>query len=554
MATTSEIDALYESTLKPRLASLEGLRREVKGYVTKAGLLVGIPAVILFFNGLIGIALPSSLEWVPIAVGVLGLFAGVGIAGVKYLIPGFAAFSNYRVRFKHEVAAEVFRIVCPTASYAPLEGIAESVFEEPGLFNTRGGFKSDDRVRGRIGQTPFEAADVSRSYTTGGKNSRTVVVFRGLFFHLDFNKTLRGVTLVDPEGADSTSVGDRSGLTRVLLENPAFDAKFAVYASDEVEARYILTPAMMERILTLQSRTEKNVHLGFKGNRAYLGVNYGRALFEPGIAASTSVEAIHEMAAHFALADGIVHELDLNTRIWTKGVDDSLLHAPDAEASSDSDALDGLDDLAKRGNLTATSVWEAAVKATGGSDDDTADAGAVRPSDTAIAIDRSGSGVVVSYGLGLGFFIALAMWAASVALMLAAVRALPEAMGMRELESAVAWIPEIPYAAPIAATLPLAWFFGGAVVGFFSFLMWGVRVRKVEIAPDAVRIWRGLRPVPRTYMRPLYGKIVRVDKAVYVGKSEGFAMINASASPMLSAAEAPWVAREMRRALRETAR
>jgi hypothetical protein len=138
--------------------------------------------------------------------------------------------------------------------------------------------------------------------------------------------------------------------------------------------------------------------------------------------------------------------------------------------------------------------------------------------------------------------------------MLAAARALPDAMGMSELNPAVAWIPEIPHAAPLAAMLPLAWFIGGGVVGFFSLLMWAVRVRKVEIAPDAVRIWRGLRPIPRTYARPLYGKVVRIDKAVYVGKSEGFAMINASASPMLSASEAPWIAREMRRALRETAR
>lgn len=549
MATDAEIDALYESTLRPRLESLEGLRTEVKGYVTKAGLLVGIPAAILFFNGLIGLALPDALEWLPTAVGVIGLFVGVGVAGVKYLIPGFAAFSNYRVRFKHEVAAEVFKIVCPTASYAPLEGIAESVFDEPGLFSTRGGFKSDDRVRGRIGQTPFEAADVSRSYSTGGKNSRTVIVFRGLFFHIDFNKTLRGVTLVDPVGADATSIGDRSGLTRVTLENPAFDKTFAVYASDEVEARYILTPAMMERILSLQSRTEKHVHLGFKGNRAYLGVNYGRPLFEPGIAASTSVEAIHEMAAHFALADGIVHELDLNTRIWTKGVDDSLLHAVD-----DAKTEDALDVAARQGNLTATSVWEAAVKATGGGHDDNTDAGAVAPAETSIAIDRSGSGVVINYGLGLGFFLAFIVWVASTALMLAAARQLPAATGMHELESYVAWIPEIPYAAPAADTFPLAWFIGGGIVGFFAFLMWAVRVRKVEIAPDAVRIWRGLRPFPRTYARPLYGKVVRMDKGVYVGKSDGFAIINASASPMLSAEEAPWVANEMRRALRETAR
>jgi hypothetical protein len=84
--------------------------------------------------------------------------------------------------------------------------------------------------------------------------------------------------------------------------------------------------------------------------------------------------------------------------------------------------------------------------------------------------------------------------------------------------------------------------------------MWALRVRKVEIAPDAVRIWRGLRPVPRTYPRPLYGKVVRVENAVYVGKSEGLNLINASASPMLGQGEAPWVAASMRQALRQTLR
>lgn len=550
MATDAEIDALYESILEPRLESLEGLRRELKGYVTKAALLVCVPAAMLFFNGLVGLVVPDGLGWLVTVLAVVGLFAGVAVAGMKYVIPGFAAFSNYRVRFKHEVAAEVFKIVCPTASYAPLEGIAETVFDEPGLFDTRGGFKSDDRVRGRIGDTPFEAADVSRSYSTGGKNSRTVVVFRGLFFHLDFNKTLRGVTLVDPKRSDS-SVGSRLGLTRVKLENPAFDAKFAVYASDDVEARYILTPSMMEQVLALASRTEKPVHLAFKGQRAYLGVNYGRAMFEPGIAASTSREAIHEMAAHFALAEAIVHELGLNTRIWTKGVDDSLLHAPDATGP-----VDALDALAKSGNATAEAVWEAAVGATsGGDDDDDTTAPRVGPPEgTSIEIDRSGSGVVINYGFGLGFFVAVIVWAASTALALAAARVLPQAMGMPELASFGAWIPEIPYATAVTATLPIAWFIGGSIASVFAFLMWAVRVRKVEIAPDAVRIWRGLRPTPRTYARPPYGKVVRVDKAVYVGKVGGFAVINASASPMLSASEAPWVAQEMRRAMRESAR
>ncbi|MCC6992373.1 MAG: DUF3137 domain-containing protein [Acidobacteria bacterium] len=549
MVSAAEIDALYASTLEPRLAALEGLRSEVTDHIKRAAFLVGVPAVLLWANDLVALALPGGFGWLATAVPLVALLAGLIVAAVRHLVPGFAAFSNYRVRFKHEVAAEVFKIVCPTAAYAPLEGIAEVTFDEAGLFNLRGHFKSDDRVRGRIGQTPFEAADVSRSYTTGGENKRTVVVFRGLFFHLDFNKTLRGITLVDPKTAASTSVGDRSGLTEVTLENPAFEAGFRVHASDEVEARYILTPAIMERILTLQARTERPVHLAFRNNRAFLGVNYGRALFEPAIAASTSLAAIHEMAAHFALAEGIVHELDLNTRIWTKGVDESLLTSAVAVEP------DAFDLATKQGNVTPEALWAAAMEASGHGDDEAAEVVMAAPPGTSIQIDRAGSAVTIDYGLGFGFYLALVVWMAAVALALAAVRVIPTALHMGdEIVSSTAWLPEIPYASQVVTTLPVVWFVGACLVGAFAFLMWGVRVRKVEIAADAVRIWRGLRPLPRIYRRPPYGKVVRLEKAVYVGKTTGFALLNATASPMLSPGDVPWVASEMRRAMRETAR
>ncbi len=549
MVPADRIDALYESTLAPRLAALEGLRHEVRGYITKAALVVGVPAVLLWAHDLVALLLPRALGTALFGLTFVSLFTGVVVAGVKYLVPGFAAFSNYRVRFKHEVAAEVFKIVCPSATYAPLEGIAERIFDEPGLFSTRGGFKSDDRARGTIGQTPFEAADVSRSYSTGGKNSRTVVVFRGLFFHLDFNKTLRGVTLVDPKSAASTSRGDRSALTPVALENPEFAAAFTVHASDEVEARYILTPAMMERILALQARTVRPVFLAFKGNRAYLGVNYGRALFEPGIAASTSREAIHEMAAHFALAEGIVHELDLNTRIWTKGVDASLL-TTDVPVTQDA-----FDLATKDGNVTPEGLWAAAMKASGDGDDETTEGAVVAPPPgTSIQIDRAGDGVTIDYGFGLGFYVAFLVWAVAVALALASARVVPAALNMAELSPATRWLPDVPYASVLVTRLPIAWFIGASVVGSMAFLMWAVRVRKVEIAADVVRIWRGLRPLPRLYRRPPFGKVVRVEKAVYVGKATGFSLVNASASPMLSPHEARWIASEMRRAMRETAR
>ncbi|MGD9905994.1 MAG: DUF3137 domain-containing protein [Vicinamibacterales bacterium] len=546
MTGVDRIDELYASTLAPRLDALEGPRRALRGYVLRAGLWVGVPVVLFVVSDVLSTVVPT---WAGAAVGVAsfaGIFVGVVVAGVRYLVPGVVAYLNYRTRFKHEVAAEVFRIVCPTAEYAPAFGVAREVFDEPGIFSTTGGYTSDDRVRGRIGATPFEAADVSRSYSTGGKNSRTVVVFRGLFFHLDFNKRLTGRTVVQPADAAPGTLGSRRGLTRVRLENPAFDAAFTVHASDEVEARYILTPAMMERILSLAARTAHPIFFAFTGQRAYLAVNYGRALFEPGIAATTSLEAIREMAAHFALAEGVVEELDLNTRIWTKQVDDSLLHAPGA------DAPDPLGQLAARGEVTASELWEAAQRAAGMSDD-ADDVAVAPPPGTGIRVEHGAGRSVVHYGWSVGFVVALALSVGGVAVTAVAARALPAAIQEPQLVPAVGWLPEVAVVPDLVRDYPLPFVILAPIVGGFATLVWVFRVRRVEVAADAIRIWRGVRPWPRRYARPLYGKVVRTDKTVHIGKTEGFALINATASPMLSVEESRWVAAELRRALRATA-
>ena len=544
--TPEHIEELYHSTLEPRIRALEALRLSLKGYITKGLTCIGIPFGIFFLSDFFTGGL-SPAATVVVNVGSFGLiFVGVAVAGFKFLIPGITAYANYRARFKHEVAAEVFRIVSPSAKYSPAQGVAQADFDEPGLFNTRGSFKSDDRVHGTIGQTPFEAAEVRRSYSTGGKNSTTIVVFHGLFFHLDFNKSLRGTTIVYPENASSNQLGSRAQLTKVALENPEFEQAFAVQASDEVEARYILTPAMMEQILALRQRAGKPLFLAFKGNRAYIGVHYGRALFEPGIASSTSLESILEMAAHFALAEGVIHELDLNTRIWTKGVDDALLKRAIADEPEDE-----LDRIAAKGDLTPSQLWAAATKAIS---DDGGDVDAVvtRPPDTSIQIEHSGGTTTVDYGLSAGFLVMLFLWAASVAVALAVLPLLPGAVGMPALASYTSWIPVIPYASALVAENPIPWAIAAGIIGPLVFMMWTTRVRRVEITPDAVRVWRGLRPVPRTYPRPEYGKVVKLENAVYVGKMEGLTLIHPTASPMLSKEEAPWVASEMRRGLRNS--
>jgi len=547
------IEHLYDTVLAPKLSELEGLRHQVKGIITKAALTLAVPFLLFWFGGLIELLLPAGLGSVVSVLSFVLIFAAVLYIGIRHLIPGLTAYLNYRQRFKHEVVAEIFKIACPTAAYDPNRGIPESVFDEAGLFAARGSYKSDDLVRGTIGDTPFEAAEVGRQYSTGGKNSTTYIVFKGLFFHIDFNKKVRGTTIVVPESAPSYRLGDHGSLQEVSLEDPDFEREFAVYSDDEVEARYILTPAMMERLLSLRARAGKPVYMAFKNHRVYLGIHFDRALFEPGIASTTSREAIVEMAGLFALADTIVRELDLNTRIWTKDVDRSLL---ERAGEAPPHPMDAVAARARTGTLTAEQLWSAAMAATGAAD--AGDEGpVVRPEGTSIAIERAPGSLTVAYGGTVTMMVLLVWWIASVLVSVSAARALVTAMsattGMGPLADLAAALPAIPVADDYTRSLPIAWLLGAAIPGSLLGFGWMFRVRRVEIGPDAVHISRGLRPWPRRYPRPPYEKVIVLERAVYIGRNEGLNLVNPSASPMLKADEARWVAYEMRQALGETA-
>lgn len=314
----------YERTLKPRVRALEKHREALVAAWKRVAVGVGLPGSLAYLT-----ADSRSLR-VVFWLAAIALVVGLVTTLRPLLADRTLTLGAYRQRFKRDLVSQVFRIVLPQARYFPNQGLDRRGFDEPGLFSERvDSYESDDLVRGRIGATPFEAADVQASYTTGsGKKRKTWDVIRGLYLRLDFNKHLRGRTIVEPESGPAWRMGSRGGLSKVTLEDPDFERQYAVYTSDPVEARYVLTPVLMERILAVEAVAGHPIHLAFVGSHVHIAVHYGRELFEPSLLASVSYEAVVEIARLFGLAEVIVAELELNVRIWTKGA------APEAEAAS----------------------------------------------------------------------------------------------------------------------------------------------------------------------------------------------------------------------------
>jgi hypothetical protein len=75
----------------------------------------------------------------------------------------------------------------------------------------------------------------------------------------------------------------------------------------------------MRRILDFKNKAGKKVYLSFTNSKLFVAVPVNRNLFEaPFFSSMIDFELIAEYYRYIELMVGIVEELDLNTRIWTK--------------------------------------------------------------------------------------------------------------------------------------------------------------------------------------------------------------------------------------------
>jgi hypothetical protein len=155
----------------------------------------------------------------------------------------------------------------------------------------------------------------------------------------------------------------------------------------------------------------------------------------------------------------------------------------------------------------------------------------------------------ITYGLRIGFWVMLAISLSGAALASSALRAEQAPSWARSASEWVRTLPPVPWLDAFAADAPTPWFIVGSVVAALFALAWTAYVRRVVVEPDGIRIYRGFRPLPRIYRRPLYGRAIRINTSLYIAKTSGVHMMNPTASPMLSEPEAIWITAELKRVL-----
>lgn len=321
MKTYIEFFRMYRSQLLPALSNLEPVR--------KAALLALLKGLFFILIGAAGsMALFRSGKAIGLVLGLVPL--GVGI---YYLYRYGQKKRNYAEAFKEHIIREMVKLIDPNLQYHPQLRITESEYRQSDIFrNPIDRYSGDDLVAGTLGVTRCRFSELhhqEKKECTDSKGRRRtywVTIFKGIFFVADFNKHLSGRTYIVPDaGISLLGIGklcekwrfDRGEL--VELENPDFEKLFTVYSTDQVEARYILSPSMMERLIHFRRKANARLHLSFIDSNLYLAIALNRNLFEPNLLSSGVKSGyLKDYFRYLDLVTGVIEDLNLNLRIWGK--------------------------------------------------------------------------------------------------------------------------------------------------------------------------------------------------------------------------------------------
>ncbi len=319
MKTLSELTDYYYKTLYPIIKELEIQRLKIKKkllFLILFNILVFIISLLLYNNDIINESY---------------IFILLFILLISYTIGYKTITQGYAQKFKFGVIDPLLHAIDPNLHYNPSSHIPLHTIQEGKLFGTQiNHIQGKDFVTGSIDSIAISFSDVTldiKQTTVANKKdpNHRVTLFKGLYIITQSPKKFHGSTIVLPDTAQHI-VGEYIGHIvqsyntqygeLIKMDNIEFEKKFVVYATDQIEARYLLTPSIMEKILLLQKHAKHPIYLSFVNNNIHIAVAYNKNLFEPSVFHSLleyKIALQYIQTLHLCVE--ITQELEFNTTL-----------------------------------------------------------------------------------------------------------------------------------------------------------------------------------------------------------------------------------------------
>ncbi|MFI3242088.1 MAG: DUF3137 domain-containing protein [Alphaproteobacteria bacterium] len=150
------------------------------------------------------------------------------------------------------------------------------------------------------------------------KGVRRNTLFRGVFVSLEMNKNFEGQTIGLKDKGILNSFNKPKGFENVKLEDTTFEKIWEIYSDNQIEARYLLTTAFMDRLLKVKTLFNgKSLTFSFFDNILFLAIDMRKDMFETSslFKSTANKQHINETLEQFLSIMAIVDILKLNQRI-----------------------------------------------------------------------------------------------------------------------------------------------------------------------------------------------------------------------------------------------
>lgn len=266
-----------------------------------------------------------------IAVRTVVSFISVMVSGI--IFGGvFSAIFTHKLRndfikgYKELIILELFKSMFTDVTFDFQNGIPKSVIENTHMINMGDRYTSNDYMRAKYKNVQFEFSDIEikEEYTDHDGNRRSITIFEGQWYIFDFNKKFKSDIQVCEKAfitAKRDNFSDGVRFKKVELEDIEFNKKFNVFAKNDLDAFYVLTPNTMEKIKELSNKITGKLLLCFIDNKLHIGLYNCKDLFEPKLYAKIDLDKNTKQAREeVKLITQFIDILDLDNNLFREEV------------------------------------------------------------------------------------------------------------------------------------------------------------------------------------------------------------------------------------------
>ena len=306
---SSEFNNFFNKKLSLYLGKIEKLRKQYLYSGCILGIIALIPSGFLLFIFFLNTSGDSSFIENRNLIDFL-LFVEVILIGLI-----FYTVKTYKNKVKAIILPRLlsfagdFRIIEKGSPEYDIRNYVSSL----GLFSSFNRYSCDDRFEGMYKNIKVSISEIALTKETGsGKNRRNVIIFNCLLVKVPSLKKYKGATYIK---RNSTTLGFNR--KKVNLEDPEFEKYYDVYSTDQVEARYLITTAFMNRMVELAKKgIGENITLSFEHGNVNIAVSSSKDWFEvPILKPANDVNVYRAILVEIITILSIIDSLRLDMKI-----------------------------------------------------------------------------------------------------------------------------------------------------------------------------------------------------------------------------------------------